>query len=300
MARITEQIRRPVLPDVDSAMAREPWLWVRLGESGPEASGMTSACLGQVDLSASIQTGRDVYAQWVWNGKEAVVRNCRLVFFPLYYYATDKEFGVSPSIERLLAQGASAELDDAAMAVYLRPGWTLGEDTVFRHIRAIPPGGSVVLLLEAGPHVSAMQPMSIARRAGVMAVTPFLDQDLLDFRLSLPPEINVDKAFHDAAIRLSYPAFGGFPYADGTSIPPVEDNIHYRRFFLEAAAYLASHGTGELVQRGKLIQRLLALAYSSGNLRMRMRWIAPYTAIYLIQIESLLARHDKAHRDLRR
>lgn len=143
MAILTEQIRRPVLPNVDSAMAREPWLWVRLGESGPEATGMTSACIGQVDLPAPIQTGRDVYAQWAWDGQEAVVRNCRLGFFPLYYYATDREFGVSPSIERLLAQGASAELDDAAMAVYLRLGWTLGEDTVFRHIRALPPRGTV-------------------------------------------------------------------------------------------------------------------------------------------------------------
>ncbi len=104
---------------------------------------MASACLGQVDLPSTIQTGRDVYAQWVWDGQEAVVRNCRLGFFPLYYYATDKEFGVSPSIERLLAHGASAELDDAAMAVFLRLGWTLGEDTVFRHIRALPPGGTV-------------------------------------------------------------------------------------------------------------------------------------------------------------
>lgn len=526
---MAEHPSTPVLPDVESALAREPWLWIVLKGNAFDVSGMPHARLGQVELPPSLQTGRDVYAVWEWDGQEVVVRNCRLGFFPIYYYATDKVFGVSPSIERLLAQGAPAELDDSAMAVYLRLGWTLGEDTVFRHIRALPPGGTVrwsggqvqisggishpapvrmtreeaiatfadlvrqavrrraspdvpyimplsggrdsrSILLELmtlgcrplacytnhdfppyrtqnieiarqlaqrfdlphrslgqpasrlatelaknrlnnfdaaenvwcvslyaeiarlhpgaivyegspggttysqyckpehlrlleqnrgaevardildnwlhwraseealqriltptaqarfstdlavermqrelarhqdapnplvsfyfwnrGRHVSAMQPMSIARRAGVMAVTPFLDPNLLDFRLSLPPNINVDKAFHDTAIRLSHPAFGDLPYAGSTPSPPVEDNTHYRRFFLATLAYLATQGTGELVRRSKLMQRLLALAVSSGNLRMRMRWIAPYAAIYLTQIESLTARQGKSH-----
>ncbi len=521
---MTESHTRPVLPDVETSTSREPYLWIRQGETGAELTGVMNARLGQVNLPAPLQTGRDVYAEWQWDGREVVVRNCRLGFFPIYYYATDKVFGVSPSIERLLSLGAPPELDDAAMAVYLRLGWTLGEDTVFRHIRALPPGGTVrwsggqarvsggvshpaplrisreeaiatfadlvrqavrrraspevpyvlplsggrdsrsiflelmelgcrpqvcytnhdfppyrtqnievarllarrfdlphqslgqppsrlaaelaknrlnnfgaaenvwcvslygeiarrhpgaivyegspggttysqyckpehLRLLEQdrgaevardilgkwlswqgseealqrvltpaaasrfsadlavermqrelarhqdapnplvsfyfwnrGRHVSAMQPMSIARRSGVMAVTPFLDQDLLDFRLALPPAINVDKDFHDAAIGLSYPAFRDMPYAGGTPTPPTESNGHYRRFFLETLAYLAAHGTGELVRRGQMMQRLLSLAVSGGNLRMRMRWTAPYTAIYLTQIESLRAR----------
>lgn len=454
-----------------------------------------------------------------------MVRNCRLGFFPIYYYASVKEFGVSPSIEQLIAQGAPTDLDNAAMAVYLRLGWTLGEDTVFRHIRALPPGGTVrwsggqvrvlggvyhpaplhttreeaiatfaelvhqavrrraapevpfihplsggrdsrsiflelmalgcrpqacitnhdfppyrtqnievarelarrfdlphqslgqtssrlaaelaknrfnnfaaaenvwcvslyaeiarrysgaivyegspggstygqyckpehlhlleqnrgadvardilvkwlswqasedalqrVLTPEAavrfsadlaverlhnelalhqnapnplvsfyfwtrGRHVAAMQPFSIARRSGVMAVTPFLDQDLVDFLLALPPAINVDKDFHDAAINQAHPAFRDLPYAGSTPTPPTEDNSLYRRFLLETLAHLAIHGTGELVRRGPLMRRLLTLAVSGGNLRMRMRWIAPYAAIYLTQIESLQARH---------
>lgn len=140
---MSAQPARPVLPDVDAALAREPLLRIRLGEAGPGVTGTPSARLGQIHLPAPLQTGQDVYAEWHWDGREVVLRNCRLGFFPLYYYATDKEFGVSPSIEKLLAHGAPAELDDAAMAVYLRLGWTLGEDTVFRHIRALPPGGTV-------------------------------------------------------------------------------------------------------------------------------------------------------------
>lgn len=519
---LSERHTRPALPEVDSALARDPFLRVRRTATGTEVIGDTHARLGQVNLPAPLQTGRDVFAQWQWDGHEVVVRNCRLGFLPLYYYATEAEFGVSPSIEKLLEHGAPDELDDAAMAVYLRLGWTLGEDTVFKHIRCLPPNGTVhwsggtptvaggfahpaplriardkaiatfsdlvrqavrrraspdipyvlplsggrdsrhiflelmemscrprvcitnhdfppyrtqnieiarrlaqqfdlphqslgqpasrlavelaknrlnnfgaaenvwcvslygeiarchpgaiiyegspggttysqyckpehmrlleqgrsaevardilgrwlswqaseealqrVLTPEAadrfsleravermqrelvrhqhapnpmvsfyfwtrGRHVSAMQPFSIARRSGVMAVTPFLDHDLLDFRLALPPAIEVDKAFHDAAINRSYPAFCDWPYAGGTPSTPLENNHHYRRFFMETLAYIATHGTGDLVRRGESIRRLFTLTLSGGNLRMRMRWIAPFSSVYLTQIESLI------------
>ena len=516
---MTEHHPRPVLPDVDAVTLREPWLWIRLGEGGTQVSGVTSARLGQVNLPAPLQTGRDVYAEWQWDGQEVMVRNCR----PIYYYATDKVFAVSSAIEQLLAQCAPAELDDAAMAVYLRLGWTLGEDTFFRHIRALPPGGTVrwsggrvqvsggvnhpaplrmtreeaiatfadlvrqavrrraspevpyilplsgerdsrsiflelmelgcrphacytnhdfppyrtqnievarrlaqhfnlphntlgqpasrlvaelaknrlnnfgaaenvwcvslcgeiarrhpgAIVYEGSPggatcsqyckpehlnlleqncraevardildkwlswqasedalqraltpeaaarfnaelaiervqrelvrhqdapnpmvsfyfwsrgrHVSAMQPMSIARRAGVMAVTPFLDQDLFEFLLALPSAINVDKDFHDTAISLSYPAFKNVAYAGGTPTPPIESNNHYRRFFLETTAYLASKGTGGARRQRSCDTSAAHFGIAGGNLRMRMRWTAPYAAVYLTQIESLRA-----------
>lgn len=52
-----------VLPDVDSATAREPWLWIHLGEAGAEVTGVANARMGQVNLPAPLQTGRDVYAE---------------------------------------------------------------------------------------------------------------------------------------------------------------------------------------------------------------------------------------------
>lgn len=136
-----------------------------------------------------------------------------------------------------------------------------------------------------------MQPFSIARRSGLVASTPFLDQDLLDFRLALSPAINVDKSFHDAAINLLYPELRELPYADSTQQSPIENNGHYRRFFLETLAFLVTQGTGDLLNKGPVMRHLLSLAASGGNLRMRMRWTAPYVAIYLTQIESLLVRH---------
>lgn len=140
-----------------------------------------------------------------------------------------------------------------------------------------------------GRHVSAMQPFSIARRSGLMAITPFLDHDLLDFRLALPPDINVDKVFHDTVINHCHPELRELPYADSTKQPQIENNDHFRRFFLETLVFLATQGTGELLNKGPVLRHLLALAFSRGNLRMRMRWTAPYVAIYLAQIESLLA-----------
>jgi hypothetical protein len=59
---------------------------------------------------------------------------------------------------------------------------------------------------------------------------------------------------------------------------------------VESLAYLANHGTGALVRRRPLLRRLLGLAVSGGNLRMRMRWTAPYAALFLTQIECLLER----------
>lgn len=521
----SEQVARPGLPDVDGALAEEPLLRVRRTTTGFEVTGHPQARLGQVNLPAPLQTGRDVFAQWDWDGVEVVVRNCRLGYFPLYYYATDSEFAVSPCIERLLECGAPAELDDAAMAVYLRLGWVLGEDTVFRQIRALPPAGTVrwsggaaqvtggykhpakldisrndairtfadlvrqavrrraskevpfVLPLSGGrdsrhillkldalgchpavcvtnhdfppyrtqnieiarqlaqrldlPHrslgqpdsrlkaelsknrlndygageniwcvslyaelarryanpivyeggpdavfyggyaqpeiarlldqgrieeaavgildkwhtwqsseealqrvmtshaarrfpldlaverlarelrrhldaakplasfyfwnrgrrVAALQPFAIARRAGVSAVTPYLDHDLVDFLAALPPDISLDKTAHDAAIGLAHPSFREVPFAGMNPTPVHESNGHYRRFFLESLVYLVSHGTGRLVERIPLLRRLSSLALSGGNLRMRMSWTAPFTALYLTQVESLLERH---------
>jgi len=120
-----------------------PFLHVILGPAGPTLQGMSSQCLGQTTLPEALQTGNDIFAEWQWDGNQAIVRNCRFGFFPIFYYAKDNEFGVSPSVEQLLECGAPPDLDDAALATFLRLGFHLGEDTVFRAIRAVPPGGEV-------------------------------------------------------------------------------------------------------------------------------------------------------------
>jgi asparagine synthetase B (glutamine-hydrolysing) len=120
-----------------------PFLHVELGAGGAILHGIPAQRLGQVDLPEPLQTNQDVFAEWQWDGTRVVIRNCRLGFSPLFYYATDKEFGVAPTVDRLLECGAPSELDDTALAVFLRLGFHVGEDTVFRAIRAVPPGGEV-------------------------------------------------------------------------------------------------------------------------------------------------------------
>jgi asparagine synthetase B (glutamine-hydrolysing) len=505
-------------------LLEDPFLHIRLRGREAEVTGSATARLGQVNLPASLQTGVDVFAEWHWDGKEVQVGNCRLGFFPIYYYATEDEFGVAASIEKLLDIGASRELDDAAMAVYLRMGWTLGADTIFRAIRALPPHGSVrwsggrakvsgdfafprplaigrnaavdalgtliaaavrkrsgdgadtvmplsggrdsrsilfelrrcerlpkvfvtnhdfppyrrenidvsrmlanrlgarhiaigqpvsrlrcellknrlnsfgaaenawcvslywklgrefsrpvvyegspgaasygsyvdddsISMLERGQtealaarmldrwltwqaseealqrifseeaasrftrdaaidrlskelvrclaaanpqlafyffnrgrQVAALQPFSIARRFGVATITPYLDHDLVDFVLALPPSVKVDKELHTDAILRCYPEFSDIPFAGQLKSPLVESNAHYRRLLFEMLGYVLAYGTGRLVQRGQIMRRLFAFATSAGNVRMRMRWIAPFAALYLTQVEALLDR----------
>jgi asparagine synthase (glutamine-hydrolysing) len=497
---------------------------VRTTRDGHEIIGSPSVSVGQVHLPAALQTAQDVFAEWHWDGNQAIVRNCKLGFFPIYYYATDKEFGVATSIERLLACGAPSDLDDSAMAVCIRLGWLVGDDTIFRSIRTLPPGGKVVwqngstrvsggytfpkfesvsldvavrhygelfhnavkrraskeirtgvplsggrdsrhILLELdsigckpkacftnhdfppyreeniaaasllcnrlgikheiyGQHgsrlnaelrknrlngftaleniwcvdfyptvakhvsviyegtpgdvlsagsylkgeqvrifeqgrfdqlaenlldqwlnwkgseaaltrilsedaahrftrekaitrlatelkkhigapnpmtsfyfwnrsrrVTALQPFSIAYRAGLQSVTPYLDHELVDFLNSLPAETYLDKKFHSQTIQQLHPQFNDIPYAGSMGTPLVEDNWHYRRFVLEAAAYVALRGSGALQDSAKNSRRLAALAFSSGNIRKRMSWTAPYTTVFLAQLESLISQH---------
>ena len=70
---------------------------------------------GKGTLSTHLRIG-----SWQWDGPLVVVRNCRLGFSPLFYYATDKEYGVAPKVDRLLECGAPSELDDTELAVFLR------------------------------------------------------------------------------------------------------------------------------------------------------------------------------------
>lgn len=498
----------------------DPYFRVRLSATGTDVAGTPSARLGQ-GLPEPLQTEHDVFVEWHWDGKEIVVRNCRLGFLPAFYYATDKEFGVASSVEKLLECGAPNDLDDAAMAVFIRLGWVLGEDTVFKAIRMLPPGGEVrwgggvpqvtvgykfpagqnlsreaaltghgelirqavrrrasrdvrfgfplsgghdsrhiLLELDAlgckpevcftnhdfppyreqniqvaklltqrlglphrqlgqpgsrlvaelrknqlnhfgameniwcvnlypsiarhtpvvyegspgnnyfgeyvnsenttlfekgrlrelaeqllhkwltwqsseealariltkdvaqrfsrdlavervaselgkysaaanpvgsfyfwnrGRRVAQLQPLSIARQAGAITVTPYLDHDLVDFLASVSPGIALDKQFYKDSINRMHPRFYDIPYAGDHSSPLIESNWHYRRFLVESTAYIATAGHGQLVSRGPTLRRLLALAFSGGNLRMRMKWMAPFTAVYLTQLESIIS-----------
>jgi hypothetical protein len=81
------------------------------------------------------------WARWRWNGRAVVAETCRYGIRPLYYHASADRIMVAPSVATLLALGAPADLDAEALAVFLRFENFLGEDTPFKHIRALPPAG---------------------------------------------------------------------------------------------------------------------------------------------------------------
>jgi len=85
-----------------------------------------------------------VCAEWVWDGTSLTVRNDRYGFLPLFYAAEGDEIWVSPSVFKLVAEGAPRHLDDAALAVFLRMGGFVGDDTPFAAIRQVPPAASIV------------------------------------------------------------------------------------------------------------------------------------------------------------
>jgi asparagine synthase (glutamine-hydrolysing) len=82
-----------------------------------------------------------VFSEWNWDGRELTLRTDRLGFFPLFYARREGEILVGASLRTLIEQGADTELDDAGLASYLRLKFFLGEDTPFKSIRVLPPGG---------------------------------------------------------------------------------------------------------------------------------------------------------------
>ncbi len=123
----------------DASVAEAPYLSLRLRPDGLIASrGLRECRLGQPrDYGRAILDG--VFATWRWDGSTLLAGNDRYGLQPLFYAVDGDGIALSPSLPRLLLEGAPADLDDAALAVFLRTGYFVGEDTAFRSIRALPP-----------------------------------------------------------------------------------------------------------------------------------------------------------------
>ncbi len=119
------------------AQAEQPFLHIRGGESG-RVEGQPSCLLGH-RLPGSGEAPDGVFAEWRWDGQELTVRNDRHGFQPLFFFTKPGEVCLAPSLRALLDRGAPRDLDWDALAVFLRLGFFLGDDTPFRAIRAVPP-----------------------------------------------------------------------------------------------------------------------------------------------------------------
>jgi hypothetical protein len=121
---------------------------------GVQVRGLASHLAGDPDA----QGGEGCFARWHWDGSVLRLENDRYGFVPLFYWQRPSGVTVAPSLRTLLRLGAPRELDHAALGVFVRCGFYVGEDTPFRAIRAVPSSVSAcwsrgVLSVQGRPHV---------------------------------------------------------------------------------------------------------------------------------------------------
>ncbi|HKV52186.1 MAG TPA: asparagine synthetase B family protein [Gemmatimonadaceae bacterium] len=96
---------------------------------------------GDPEWSAPEQPSGVGNAGWQWDGERLRAHTGRYGFRPLFVRRLADGVAISPSLVRLMAIGGLLPIDDGAMAVFLRIGFFVGEDTPFRDVRVLPPGG---------------------------------------------------------------------------------------------------------------------------------------------------------------
>lgn len=120
----------------------EPYFSVTKIGCSYKTEGTTSSFFGhEIPRLDGVSDG--IFAEWKWDGHSLTIRNDRYGFYPLYYFQDNGRFAVSPSIVALLCIGAPLHLNYAALALFLRLDFFLGEDTPFEAIRAVPPAATI-------------------------------------------------------------------------------------------------------------------------------------------------------------
>lgn len=148
----------------------QPYFHARWHGDGIETRGSPKVFLGHKICGGGETPADGVFATWRWDGKRLRVENDRYGFYPLYYFASDTEVCISPSLVRLIGEGAPDELDYPALAVFLRLGFFLGNDTPFKCIRAVPPGADFEWARErfgVGGKPLLVRPRSVSRNAAI-------------------------------------------------------------------------------------------------------------------------------------
>ena len=147
-----------------------PYFRVRKVGTELVTRGVTSCSLGHKLPSATRARPDGIYAEWKWDGRCLTIENDYYGMFPVFYFAKQDEFCVSSSMFKLIEEGASTEIDWTALAVFLRLGFYVGEDTVFKAIRVLPPDARLEwdagqLRIAGGYHFSP--PQRLSRQAAI-------------------------------------------------------------------------------------------------------------------------------------
>jgi hypothetical protein len=126
-----------------SPLLNEPFFYVKKIEGRFQIKGTPSCFLGHRIKAAGATPSEGVFAEWLWDGQCIRLKTDGHGFYPIYYFVRENEFGVSSSIPVLLALGAPTDLDYSGLAVFLRIGFFIREDTPFKFIRALPPNANL-------------------------------------------------------------------------------------------------------------------------------------------------------------
>jgi hypothetical protein len=122
-----------ILGDVGGAQCSTKWVNNSLNVSGGK-----KGFLGYKLDSTSGDNG--IFANWNTDNDSLTLFNDKFGMFPIYYTKTSNGVDFSSSIINLFVSEDHYQLDDAAIAVFLRMGSFIGENTPFSKIKALPPG----------------------------------------------------------------------------------------------------------------------------------------------------------------
>lgn len=94
---------------------------------------------------------RQSHSEWKWDGTGLSARVCRLGVHPLFWRQTQRGIALATSPLELLEDDAA--LDYPALAVFLRLGFFVGEDTPFAGVKQLAPGALLTWSAERGVQI---------------------------------------------------------------------------------------------------------------------------------------------------
>ena len=129
---------------------------------------------------------------WTWTGQEVIARSDAYGLTPLYYCAGQNEIVLGTSLLGPLSRGVSADLDEAAIAAFLRLQFYLGDSTPFSAIKRLPPNATLTWS-RSGLAITGERPTA---KLQDLSENQALDAYVEAFRQSIRKHPNTDDLIH--------------------------------------------------------------------------------------------------------